>query len=329
MEKKDNKLLIILAFFAMYVVWGSTYLAVVFALKGFPPFLLCALRYLIAGIILYGFTAAKGNGRLQMDSIKKNSIVGILALIGGTFSIVWAEQYLPSGLAAIIIAALPFWYVLLDKKQWKNYFSNAYTICGVLVGFVGILVLFGFNSNLTSVPFTKAQLFCIGLLLVGSISWVIGSLYAKYHPSNDAIESKVSIQLLSAGIVLLSISFFRGEWKGLSLVNISSQAWLSILYLAVFGSVIAYNAFIWLLSKRPPVIVGTYAYVNPVIAVLLGVWLANEKLNKNHFLSLVCILAGVLLVNIPKYREGKKYKSNEPMQSRLAAVQEGDATEAK
>lgn len=313
--EKNNKLLVVLAFFSVYVVWGSTYLAVVFALKGFPPFILGALRFLIAGAVLYAYSALKGNGKLRMESIRKNSIVGILALIGGTFSIVWVEQYLPSGLAAIIVAALPFWYVLIDKRQWKNYFSNAFTLSGVVAGFIGILLLFGFNGNLTSSPLTKLQLLCIGLLLLGCISWVIGSLYAKYHPSKDTTEIKVSIQLLAAGIVLLVGSFFRGEWNGYSLSAISSDAWWSLLYLAILGSVLAYNAFIWLLERKPPVIVGTYAYVNPVIAVLLGLWLAKEKINTNHIAALGCILFGVLLINIPKYKEVKFSRSTRRNQS--------------
>ncbi|MBD0331417.1 MAG: EamA family transporter [Chitinophagaceae bacterium] len=308
MAGNESKVLVILAFGAIYILWGSTYVAIIFGLKSFPPFLLGSLRYLLAGGILYSWSAVNGERILRWDSIKKNTIVGILTLIGGSFTLVWTEQYLPSGPAAIIVAALPIWFVVLDRKQWQNYFSGIYVIAGILLGFIGILLLFGVSGKLKTEVLTGMQLLSAIIIMMGSVSFVIGSLYSKYHPSEGSNESKVSIQLLSSGALLLLVSFLRGELRHFSFSDVSLNSWLALLFLTIIGSVVTYNAYIWLLSKRAPVLVGTYAYVNPVVAVLLGTWLANENLKTHHIIALGCILIGVLLINLPKYSDLKQNK---------------------
>ncbi|MBD0366493.1 MAG: EamA family transporter [Flavisolibacter sp.] len=278
----ENKALVILAFAAIYFVWGSTYVVVLFALKEFPPFLLGFLRYIIAGSILLIWTILQGEKDFEWQTVTKNALVGILILIGGSFAVTWTQQYLPSSLAAIVISSEPFWFVILDKKQWRNYFSNPFIISGVLTGFTGILFLFGFNQEWQDSHLNKIQLLSGLILILGSVSWVSGSLYAKYNPSKGSNKMKVCIQLLVSALILLVTSFSLGEPGQFSFATVSPKGWLSLFFLAVMGSVITYNAYIWLLSKKPAVIVGTFAYVNPIVAVLLGMGLANETLALNH-----------------------------------------------
>lgn len=293
----------VLAFAAIYIIWGSTYVVVLFALKGFPPFLLGSLRYLIAGAMLFLWAVFQGEKKIEKQTVIKNAVVGLLTLVGGSFAVLWSEQYIPSGLAAIIVSAEPFWYVILDKRQWGYNFSNVFIMAGVLLGFAGILVLFGFNM---SSRLSGIQFFCGLLLLLGCVSWVAGSLYSKYHPSKGSNETRVSIQLLVSGMALLISSFFTGEFNRFSFATVSVNAWLALLFLTIMGSVLTYNAYIWLLSKKPAVMVGTFAYVNPVVAVLLGAFLADERLQKNQLAALICILIGVLLTNLPNYATAKR-----------------------
>jgi drug/metabolite transporter (DMT)-like permease len=301
-----NKWFIILAFAAIYLIWGSTYLAIVIALKSFPPFLMAALRFFIAGLILIVCCIIKGEKMPSTTSLKKNTIGGILMLSIGSGTVIWAEQYLPSGTAAIIVATLPFWFILLDKKQWKAYFSNKLIILGVVLGFSGVLLLFGGmgKGEQFSVK-EKMQIISILVLVCGGIAWVVGSLYAKYQPTNDSTIMNVSTQLLISGVFSAFLSAIARELNDFSFSVVTLNGWLALMYLVIMGSLIAYIAYVWLITVCPPVQVGTYAYVNPVIAVILGGLFANEPFSLKQILALTIILTGVLFVNLPKYKELK------------------------
>lgn len=295
---------VILAFASLYIVWGSTFLAALIGLDGLPPYLMISLRFLVAGLILYGWSKWKGESNPDFSTVKAHGFSGILMLVGGTGSVVWGEQYIPSGLAAIIVAALPIWFILLDRAQWKTYFQNKLIVTGIVLGFAGIIYLFAFQQSGGGRASSSRhlQLFSIVLITAGSISWAAGSLYSRNIRSASSTTMTVSLQLLAAGLFSLLLSAILGELHGFSWNQVPVKAWLALLYMLLMGSVVTYVAYIWLLTIRPAVQVGTYAYVNPVIAVLLGWAFAGEQITGRQLISLLAILSGVLLINLPKYK---------------------------
>ncbi|MBS1599149.1 MAG: EamA family transporter [Bacteroidetes bacterium] len=298
-----SKLVIFLAFAAVYIIWGSTYLAILIGLRGLSPWTLCTLRFLLAGILLFGWRLLKREKIPSMNSIRINSICGALMLCGGVGSVCWAEQYISSSLAAIIVTALPFWFVIFDRKKWTFYFSNKIIIAGLLVGFAGVMLLVGFDhSPQQSSHKTGNELAGILVILFGGICWSSGSLYSKYHVTGSSILMNGAIQLFIAGILSFIISIIAGEWKNFQFANVSTDAWLAALYLVTMGSIVAFVCYLFLLKVRPAAQVSTYVYANPVVAVFLGALIAGEKITGTKIIALLVILSGVLLVNLPSYK---------------------------
>ncbi|MFD1142923.1 EamA family transporter [Larkinella insperata] len=294
---------VLLAFTAIYIIWGSTYLAALLGLESIPPFLMASLRFLIAGLLLYGWCLVKGEARLTAQTVSRNALSGILMLFGGTVSVIWAEQYIPSGLAAILVTTMPFWFVLLDRRQWATYFASWLIPGGLVIGFVGVVLLLAQPEQTAPVRSPDGHYgLSIVVLLAGGIFWTVGSLFAKYKPSTASNTFNGSLQLLAAGSFSGLASLISGELATFQPAAVTPTSWLALVYMIVMGSIVTYLAYLWLLKVRPPAIVSTYAYVNPVIAVLLGWLFANESLSGRQLLALVVILAGVLLVNLPKYR---------------------------
>jgi drug/metabolite transporter (DMT)-like permease len=300
--KEPSKMLIIAAFAAVYIFWGSTYIAIALAIKSTPPFLMAAIRFFGAGIILFIWCIARGEKIPDKMSVSKNSLAGILMLFFGTTSLIWVEQYLPAGLCSIIIATTPFWFVMLDKKHWKDNFSDKFILLGLMIGLVGIVML---SANKGSINWRggKMQIISFFVLLFGSALWSIGSLYSKYSVTNGSTSIKASIQMMAAGLFALIVSAAVGEFSNFSWGQITTNSIYAMLYLITFGSLIGFIAYIWLLDVRPPAIVGTYAYVNPAVAMFLGWWILNEKITTIQIISLFIILSGVLLVNLSKYKK--------------------------
>jgi drug/metabolite transporter (DMT)-like permease len=298
------QLKVILAFAAVYLIWGSTYLAAQFGLATIPPYLMGAMRFSIAGLILLSWSLIRQKPMPGRKAILVNSVGGILMLVGGSGSVLWSQQYLGSGLAAILVASLPIWFVLLDKKQWSYYFGDRRVIIGVIFGFIGILLLFGAGvRNGLAAESGWMQVIGIGVILLGCIAWTIGSLYVKYKAVEADISTSAGIQLLAAGLFSLLPSFLTGEWNGFEWIQVSNGGWLALLYLTIPGSVIAFMSYIYLLAVRPAAQAGTYAYVNPVIAVLLGAIFAQETVSGWQVLGLVTILLSVLLINWSNYKK--------------------------
>ncbi|MCW3117328.1 MAG: EamA family transporter [Chitinophagaceae bacterium] len=312
---QENKLMdrnqwnILLAFAAVYIIWGSTYLALMIGIQSLPPFLLSSLRFLLAGILMSGWCfLIKKEQRPSAKSTGINSIAGILTLFGGSASVAWAEQYISTSLAAIIVTAVPFWFVLLDKKQWSFYFSNKTIIAGLILGFAGVVVLVGLDKTNTTHSSTSNQLAGALAVVAGGIAWTAGSLYSKYKPTGTILLVNVAIQLLAAGVFSLLTSFIAGEWNTFSFTAVSLSSWLALLYLVLIGSIVAFSCYLFLLKVRPPALASTYVYVNPVVALLLGALFVNEPITWIKVIALTIILSGVLLVNLPRYKIAKELK---------------------
>lgn len=298
-QKNPSKALIVTAFALLYIIWGSTYLGILIAVKSIPPFLMAGTRFIIAGIILYTWCRLKGEATPDIKSIGHISISGILLLFIGNSGLVWVEQYLPSGFAAIVIATTPLWFVILDKRQWKFHFANRQIILGLLIGFAGVLSLFAGKSDIHFSD-NKMQLISFFVLVLGSISWATGTLYSKYKKTNGSNGMKASVQMLAAGLVASITSVSTGELHQFSWSHVSTEAIMAVAYLVTFGSLVGYMSFVFLMSVRPPSIVGTYAYVNPVVAVFLGWLFAHEQITWHQVVALVIILSGVIIVNFSK-----------------------------
>jgi drug/metabolite transporter (DMT)-like permease len=298
-KKEPSKRLVIIAFIALYLIWGSTYLANLFAIKTIPPFIMGGSRFLGAGLLLFLWCIVKGDKIPPISSIAKIALCGVLMLSIGTGAVIWVEQFLPSGLTAIIVATVPLWFVALDKREWNLYFTNKWIIAGLLVGFIGVLLLF-VGKGTANFRGDRMQLISFFVLMIGSISWAIGSLYSKYQKTEGSTAMKAAIQMISAGIVAYFFAFIAGEYSTFAIRDVSFESIKAVIYLVLFGSLIGYIAYIWLLSVRPPSQVGTYAYVNPVVAVFLGWLLADEKISSQQIIALCVVLAGVIMVNFSK-----------------------------
>lgn len=304
MSTTKNKWLIPLAFTNIYVIWGITFLAISFGLKGFPPFILSGLRFLVAGILMIGYLLSKGEKANSMVNWKKNAITGTLILTGGTGLVAWGEQYVTASEAAISIATGPFWFIAIDRKNWKYYFSDKFIPIGLIIGFTG-LVLFlkgSVHSNAVHAAVDgNLRITAFVVLGLSSITWVLGSLYSKKNPASQSTFMNIAQQLIVAGLVSFLIAFFRKEWAGFSVSAVPLSAWSGVLFLIFFGSIIAYLSYIWLLSVKPAALVSTHTYINPIVTVIAGWIVANQSINGSQLYGLSIILLGVLLTNVTRY----------------------------
>jgi drug/metabolite transporter (DMT)-like permease/quercetin dioxygenase-like cupin family protein len=303
MKFLSHKFFVVLAFATIYITWGTTYLAIAITLKDMTPFFMSALRFLIAGLLLLLYCIYKKEKWPSGKEITKSGVCALLMLVGGTAAIAWAEQHIPSGIAAITNTTVPFWFVLLDKKQWKYYFSSKWIIGGLITGFAGTVLLLSHGSPGASTSSPAMQLLSILVLVFGcGILWTCGSLYSKYHPSTLSAPANICIQLFTGGLTCLLISFSSEPVHLFSFTHIHNSTWLALAYLIIVGNIVAYMVYIWLLKIKPPAIVSTYAYVSPLIAVLAGWLIAGDSITITQLIAFGIILCGVLFVNIPRYK---------------------------
>lgn len=307
---KNNNLLIFLAFLSIYVVWGTTFLAIHYGLKGFPPFLLSGFRFFIAGLVLLIWLYLRGEKPFSPEAWKRNSISGLLILTVGVGSVTWAEQYISSTEAAIIIASEPFWFILIDKKNRSFYLNNKFAITGLLLGFIGLLIFFKdslIDSGAADSSFAGIKTIAFIILVFTALVWVLGSLYSK-KPTGESLFMNVAQQLIVGGLASLVLASIFGEWGKLNLNQVPGEAWAGLLYLIVFGSIIAYLSFIWLLSVKPAALVSTHTFVNPIVAVFAGALIANESITTGQSIGITTIIVGVILTNIVQYKVPKRAK---------------------
>jgi drug/metabolite transporter (DMT)-like permease len=319
-QKSASPLLVIIAFATVYVVWGSTYFFIRIAEQGgLPPFMLGAIRFIIAGALMMGWCLAKGEKIFVKRDIINAAITGFLLLFIGNGIVIWAEQTLPSAMVAIMVSSAPIWFVLLDKPNWAINLKNKSTIIGLIIGFVGVILLFSEQLGVMFSGGGASKLPWMLLLLFGSISWSGGSLFSKHRPSSGSGSVSAAWQMLAAGFVYVPVSVIHGEFSNLNLNSIQTSSWLAVTYLVFFGSIAAYSAYVWLLQVRPATQVSTYAYVNPVIAVILGVVFIHEHISFTQLAGLFVILGSVLLINLAKYRKsGKSEKSESPKEAAIS-----------
>jgi drug/metabolite transporter (DMT)-like permease len=303
-----------IALLALYIVWGSTYLAIRFAVETIPPFLHAALRFLISGAILYIWRRAAGDSAPTSSNWKSTAVVGAALLLGGNGLVAWAEQLVPSGIAALMITTSPFWLVLFEAMRAGGTKPTWQAILGLFVGFGGVFILIGPAEIIGGEG--SFDTFSIILLLLAPLFWSMGSIYAKNADMPKSTLLSTGMQMLTGAVALFIVSMIKGELNGFSLGLVSMRSWSALAYLITFGSLIGFVSYGWLLHNAPISLMSTYAYVNPVVAVLLGNLLADEPLNGRILIAAAIIIGAVVLINSARQVKVK----SEPLQ----AVPDGD-----
>jgi drug/metabolite transporter (DMT)-like permease len=292
-SQRPSRFAVILAFGLVYLFWGSTYLAIDIAVQSIPPALMCAVRFSIAGVVmLVACAALKKRIWYSARQIALAAVVGILLLMGGNLTLSWAELSVPSGLAALIVAVIPLWFLVLDSLLLGHHRISWRGKAGLALGIVGLLILFWPELHSTS-AMGKRELFASLSLLAGSFSWALGSVLSKRWQSGMDVFSAIAWQVTAAGAANFLLALVLGDF--------SEVAWTArgvgaVMYLVVCGSWIGYTAYIWLLEHVPTSKVSTYAYVNPVVAVFLGWLILHERVDRFIVAGSIVVVLAVILV---------------------------------
>lgn len=313
---RASMLQVAIALAAVYLIWGSTYLAIRFAIETLPPFLMASARFLVAGGLLYGWARWKGAPRPSFVHWRSAALIGMFLLLGGNGGVVWAEQRVESGLAALLVAIEPLWIVLLVWLRPGGNRPTMRVVGGLLMGFAGLVLLVKPSPATGGVDLLGAA-----VIVLAAMSWAWGSLYGQRAKLPESPLLTTGMQMLCGGGLLFLASLVAGEPAGFDPAAVSLRSVLALGYLLVFGSLVAFTAYVWLLRVTSPVLVSTYAYVNPVVAVLLGWVLADEPLTAGTLVAAAVILSGVALISSS---QAKSMKGEEP----AAAEEEASSWEA-
>ncbi len=301
-----TRLGIVVAYFLIYVVWGSTYYFIGVALRGLPPFMLGALRFTAAGLLLLAVCALRGEPVMRRGLIARSAVSGIVLLFIDMAVVMLAQRWVSSSLVAIVASSTAVWIMALDAPMWRRNFCNPAVVVGVIAGFLGVAMLYAeqFFSAFAMHPDSG---YGILLLVFGCVSWALGTLYAKYRSSGvEGVNAFAGSawQMIFASAAFWICALATGEASSTDLGAVPAASWMSLAYLVIFGSIGAYSAYIWLLKVRPATEVATHAYVNPFVAVFLGVLLGGETVTWVQLCGLVVILSSVMLVG-RRRREAK------------------------
>ena len=291
-QQRPNRAVLVLAFFLIYFIWGSTYLAIRYAIESIPPFLMAGVRFSTAGALLYLFMRLTGTPNPSMKQWLNLGIVGTFLFLGGNGLVVWSEQFIASGLAALLVSLLPLWLITLDWL-WAGGSPPTLRGCiGIGMGIIGVVVLID-PGQLAS---TDLDITGALVTILASLLWATGSIYSKKFTQPQSIFMSAACQMLGGGVAILLVSLLLGEWGRFDAGDVTLVSFSAFSYLAVFGSIVAISAYVWLLQNAPAASVSTYAFVNPAVAIFLGWLIAGEEINLHIVLGAGIILAGVVLV---------------------------------
>ncbi|MBX6330421.1 MAG: drug/metabolite exporter YedA [Gemmatimonadaceae bacterium] len=285
--------MIVAAFAAVYVIWGSTYLAIRFAIETLPPLLMAGIRFVIAGAMLYAWMRVRGARRPTRSEWLGATVVGALLLLGGNGLVVWSEQRVPSGMTALLVATVPLWMVLMTWLRPNGTRPTAMVATGVALGLAGLAILVQPSTIMGGGAIDPLGAL---VLLIASLSWAAGSLYSRQATMPPSPLLATAMEMLAGGALLILAGALTGEWSQLSLGAVSTRSVVALTYLVLFGSLVGFTAYVWLLRVANPTHVSTYAYVNPVIAVFLGWALADEPITPRTLVAAAIIVAAVGLI---------------------------------
>ncbi len=284
-----------IALLALYIVWGSTYLAIRYAVETIPPFLQAGLRFFISGSILILWRRAAGDAMPTRAQWKSVAIIGVLLLLLGNGLVAFAEQRIASGIAALIIGATPLWMVLIETLRPGGTKPTAQILAGLALGFFGIYwLVIGPSESSGGFQFDATGIIA---LIAAAFFWSLGSVYSRGADIPKSALMTTGAEMFAGSLLIFLASFALGEWRTFSFTRVSTESWIGLLYLIVFGSMVGFVAYVWLLQNAPLSLVSTYAYVNPIVAVLLGNWIASEPLTPRTFTAAGIIIGAVILIN--------------------------------
>jgi drug/metabolite transporter (DMT)-like permease len=287
----------LLAFSIIYFAWGSTFLAIRVGVHEVPPLLFAAMRFLIAGLVLYGWTVARREPLPKGREWASVSLLAFLIFVVDYGLLFWAEQRIPSGVAAVMMATIPAFIALAEIILLRTQRLTVRLAAALLIGFAGVAVLTSHSVSLGGAPIDRIG--AVGLL-IASVSWSIASVLTRKLPLPASKLVSSGAQMLVGGLMLTAMSGLMGEFSGFHPTSVSSGAWAALLYLIVIGSIVGFTAYVWLIHHESPTKVGTYAYVNPVVAVLLGYFLAGEPLGQRTILGTLFVLISVVVITTAK-----------------------------
>jgi len=288
---------VLAAFAALYTIWGSTYLAIRYAVTTIPPFLMGGVRFLIAGSLLYAWTRWRGALRPSRAEWRAALVTGVLLLVGGNGAVLWSEQHIASGLVALIVAIVPLWMVIFDWLRPKGTRPVPAVFVGLALGLLGLALLIGpdvFGKNGSS----QLEVGVALVPVVGSMLWAVGSIFSRYAPRPGSAQMATGMQMLMGGSAFLVVSLLAGEPRHFRFANLTIASMAGFLYLVTFGSLLGFTAYIYLLGATTPAKAATYAYVNPVVAVFLGWAIAGEPLTPRMLVAAAIILGAVALITL-------------------------------
>ena len=300
------------AFAAVYLIWGSTYLAIKFAIETMPPLLMAGIRYCIAGGVLYGWTRWRGAPRPTLRHWRSAAIAGLLLLGGGNGGVVLAEQRVPSGLTALIVAIVPIWIALVEWFRPGGRRPAPAVAAGLVAGTGGLLLLVGPSAAGLG---ARVDAVGAGILVFATLSWAAGTIFAKGAHLPATPQLGVAMEMAAGGGVLLILAALRGEYGDVNLAAISARSVLALAYLIVFGALLGFSAYIYLVRNATPTRAVTYAYVNPVVAVFLGWLLGGEPLTLRTLLAAAIIVGAVVLITRAPRIAATPQSEGEPIES--------------
>lgn len=283
---------LVLAFFCIYFIWGSTYLAIRYAIETIPPFFMAGVRFTLAGTILFCFMKLRGVSTPSFIQWRNLAIVGTFLFLGGNGFVAWAEQFIASGLAALLVSLLPLWLISLDWLWAKGPPPTVRGCIGITMGIIGVIVLL----DPVQIAATDINLAGAFMTILASMLWATGSIYSKKFSQPDSIFMSAACQMIGGGISLLLVALVLGEWQLFKPDELSSVSVYAFFYLVAFGSMIAISSYVYLLKHASAASVSTYAFVNPAIAIFLGWLIADEEINAHIITGALIILVGVVLV---------------------------------
>ena len=290
-SRGDSRVLLLLAFASIYIIWGSTYLAIRYAVETIPPLITAGARHLGAGAVLMAWALARGY-RPDRRELRSSLVLGILFFFIGHGTLHWAEQIVPSGLAALLVATEAMWVALLGAVFFRQKLNLA-NLVGLVLGLVGVMLLtIGQGTSAQS-----ASLLGVIVILLGTVSWSLGMLYSTRATLPSDPLARAAMPLLVGAVLLLTTAGFTGEFRGLQVANVTAKSALGLLYLIVFGSIVAFTAYTWLLERVAPNVIVTHTYVNPVVAVWLGWAWAGEAMSPRTTLAAILVVVAVILMS--------------------------------
>ena len=301
--------MVVLAFAAVYILWGSTYFFISVGIETIPPFLLAGLRHVIIGLVFYPVFRRLTGEKPTLAQWRTTAITGLLLLLCGNGAVSWAETRVPSGIAALLVASVSLWMVILDWLRPGGLRPTARVLAGFFLGFAGITLLVG-PANLGG-----ARVSPLGalILVLASLAWASGSIYSRHHPIPHSPMLGVAMQSLAGGLGLWLLALLTGEIKEFHPATVSMRSWLALVYLIIFGSALGFSAYVYILKHSTPSRVATYAFVNPAVALFLGWSLGGEPLTLRTLLASGVILAAVLLVITAPHPASAKVEEQVPV----------------